>query len=185
MVNYHGPSGICFNIETIYMCAMNKINDVTGILAGVYNRKFFIEMIENPETLKNDLCITVIDVNGLKETNDSLGHAAGDEMICAVSALAKQAFGKDAFISRMGGDEFSVLTYGSREEMKEKMKNMKALAANYQGKLINKVSFSVGIACRSEFTDLTPEGLFQTADQLMYEDKAAYYKRSGIDRRRR
>ena len=168
-----------------YYYKMTRMQLYTDAMTGVYNRKFFIEMIENPETLKNDLCITVIDVNGLKETNDLLGHAAGDEMICAVSDLAKQAFGKDAFISRMGGDEFSVLTYGSREEMKEKMKNMKTLAANYNGKLINKVSFSVGIACRSEFTDMTPEGLFQTADKLMYEDKAAYYKRSGIDRRRR
>lgn len=36
---------------------------------------------------------------------------------------------------------------------------------------------------RSEYPGLSPEGLFQTADKFMYEDKAAYYKNSGIDRR--
>ncbi len=164
---------------------LTRLQVYTDDMTGAYNRKYFIEMLDRAEMQKDDLCISVIDVNGLKETNDSLGHAAGDEMICSVPIFAREAFGKDVIVARTGGDEFAILTYGSKKEIEKKVENMKKHAAEHKGKLINNVFMSVGIACRSEYKDLTPEGLFQTADRFMYEDKAAYYKLKGHDRRHR
>ncbi len=172
-------------LSSEYYYRITRLQVYTDDMTGVYNRKYFIEMLENPETLKDKLCITVIDVNGLKETNDTLGHTAGDEMICAVPLFAKKAFGKEAVISRMGGDEFAVLTYGSHDEVTKKVKLMKDYAEKHKGRMINEVYLSAGIACWSEYQDLTPEGLFQTADKFMYEDKTAFYKQKGHDRRRR
>lgn len=62
---------------------------------------------------------------------------------------------------------------------------MKNFAAENNGELINEVFISVGVAFRTEYKALTPEGLYQAADKLMYEDKSAYYKLKGHDRRRR
>ena len=154
-------------------------------MTGIYNRKYFIEMLEDKETQLEGLCISVIDINGLKETNDTLGHAAGDELICAVPALAKQAFGKDVLISRMGGDEFAILSYGSNDEVSEKIRLMKEYALKHKGKLINEIYLSTGTACYADNKGLTCEGLMQKADKLMYEDKAAFYQQKGHDRRRR
>lgn len=87
--------------------------------------------------------------------------------------------------ARLGGDEFAVLTYSSAEEVLKKAEAMKAFAAQHKGKLVQGVFLSVDTACRSEYKDLSPEGLFQTADKFMYEDKSAYYRQKGHDRRRR
>ncbi|MBR1383415.1 MAG: GGDEF domain-containing protein, partial [Ruminococcus sp.] len=143
-----------------YYYRMTRLQVYTDDMTGAYNRKYFIEMLEGPEGLKDDLCISVIDVNGLKETNDTLGHAAGDEMICAVPVFARKAFGEKAVVARIGGDEFAILTFGSRDEIAEKVQNMKDYAVEYKGSLINEVYLSAGIACRSDYIDLTPEGLY-------------------------
>lgn len=173
------------SLSSEYYYRMTRLQVYTDDMTGAYNRKYFIEMLENPEILKENLCITMIDVNGLKETNDTLGHIAGDEMICAVPEFAEKAFGKEAIISRMGGDEFAVLTYGSHQEVSEKVKKMKDFAVKHQGKLVNAVYLSAGVACWGEYQNLTPEGIFQKADTFMYEDKAAFYQQAGHDRRHR
>lgn len=168
---------------TEYYYKITRLQLYTDDMTGAYNRKYFIETLNKPDTLKNDLCISVIDVNELKKTNDTLGHAAGDEMICSVPVFARKAFGDDVIISRMGGDEFAILTYSSREDADEKVRKMKELAAGYKGSLISNVFLSVGTACRSEYKDLTLEGLYKTADKFMYEDKSAFYRQNGHDRR--
>ena len=172
-------------MSTEYYYRITRLQIYTDDMTGAYNRKFFIEKLEDPKIIKSDLCISVIDVNKLKETNDTKGHAAGDEMICAVPTFAKNAFGNDAIIARVGGDEFAILTYGSVEEISQKIKLMKDYAIKNKGKLINEVSISAGIACRSEYKDLDPEGLYQAADKLMYEDKTAYYEQKGYERQHR
>ena len=168
-----------------YYYRITRMQIYTDDMTGAYNRKYFIEKLDDPEVLKDDLCISVIDVNGLKATNDTLGHAAGDEMICSVPICARKAFGDDVIISRTGGDEFAILTFGSPEEIALKVKAMKEYASKYKGKFIGAVYLSVGIACRSEYKDLPTEGLFQTADKFMYVDKSAFYRQKGHDRRRR
>ena len=174
---------LAFSSEYYYR--ITRLQLYTDHMTGIYNRKYFIEMLEDKETKLEGLCISVIDINGLKETNDTLGHAAGDELICAVPILAKEAFGKDVIISRMGGDEFAILSYGSSDEVSEKIMIMKDCAAKYKGQLINAVYLSTGTACYENNEGLTCEDLLKKADQLMYDDKAAFYQQKGHDRRRR
>ena len=50
-----------------------------------------------------------MDLNGLKKANDTLGHSAGDELICAAANCMKFAFASYGKIYRIGGDEFVVL----------------------------------------------------------------------------
>ena len=173
------------SISSEYYYKITRLQVYTDDMTGACNRKYFIETMENQENIKDDLCIAVIDINGLKEANDTIGHIAGDEMICAVPGFARKAFGNDAVISRMGGDEFAVLTYGEKADISEKVKAMKEYAAQHKGKYLNEIYISVGIACQTEYKDMTPEGLYHVADKFMYEDKTAYYKMTGKERRRR
>lgn len=174
---------IAMSMEYYYNLTRRQV--YTDDMTGVYNRKYFIETIEKTDILKDDLCISVIDVNGLKEINDTLGHLAGDEMISSVPAFAKEAFGSEAVIARLGGDEFGIITYGGRDAIEQKVSAMKTAAAEHKGDQVNAVYISVGIACRSEFSDMSAEELFQAADKAMYQDKSAYYRQKGHDRRRR
>ncbi len=173
------------SLSSEYYYRITRLQLYTDDMTGAYNRKYFIEALEDPDVLKDDLCMIEIDINGLKEANDTLGHAAGDEMICAVPVFARKAFGDDVIISRMGGDEFAILTYGSSDDIAEKVKKMKRSAAEHKGKYLDEMHISAGYACRAEYRDLDPEGLLQKADKFMYEDKAAYYRQKGNDRRSR
>lgn len=66
--------------------------------------------------------LLLIDLDRFKEVNDSLGHAAGDELLCRVAGLLRQELGADAFIARLGGDEFAVLV--ERPSMHDDMRDV-------------------------------------------------------------
>ncbi len=79
-------------------------------LTGLYNRRFYeaeFQRLDVPENLS--LAILIIDVNGLKLTNDAFGHAAGDKLLQTVAEVLRQTFRQDDIVARVGGDEFAVL----------------------------------------------------------------------------
>ena len=60
----------------------------TDELTRLYNRRAYDEDISSfNDSMPDDLVFVTADVNGLKQTNDSLGHEAGDELICGVSSV--------------------------------------------------------------------------------------------------
>ena len=171
------------SLTSEYYYKTTRMQAYTDDMTGAYNRKYFMELLGDKDTPGEDLCISVIDVNGLKETNDDQGHAAGDELICTVPMLVKKAFGEDVVIARMGGDEFALLTHSTREDTEDRLARMKEYADGHKGEMINSVSLSVGTAYAADNGGAHPEELYRTADQLMYQDKAAYYR--AHDRRRK
>jgi len=79
-------------------------------LTGLYNRHFFEAELKRLDTDRNlPFTIAMIDVNGLKLTNDAFGHEAGDQLLQRVAQVLKQECRTDDIISRVGGDEFVVL----------------------------------------------------------------------------
>ena len=83
----------------------------TDELTGLSNRRGFIEAInarldDRPRT--RPLAVLLVDLNGFKEVNDSLGHLAGDELLTIVGKRFGGVLGADATIARIGGDEFAM-----------------------------------------------------------------------------
>ena len=91
-----------------------KILSTTDLLTGVLNRNAMNNRIlENDSTnpIKTPFGVFFIDVNGLKTTNDSRGHQAGDTLLKDVADTLKEIF-PEYEIYRVGGDEFLVITPG-------------------------------------------------------------------------
>lgn len=79
-------------------------------LTGVYNRRFFEEELKRLDQPRNlPISIIMVDVNGLKLTNDAFGHMAGDNLLKGVSNVLKRSCRADDIIARVGGDEFAII----------------------------------------------------------------------------
>ena len=86
---------------------MEKMNILayTDKLTGVNNNTAYVHDINKLVEQKKSFGIFLIDVNGLKIINDTLGHDKGNELIISVSKCIVKVFGVD-FVYRIGGDEF-------------------------------------------------------------------------------
>ena len=144
----------------------------TDQLTGLYNRRFFEEELKRLDTLRNlPLSLIMVDVNGLKLTNDAFGHEAGDQLLQKVAQVLKEECRADDIIARIGGDEFVILlpktdhlqvaTLGERligATGKEEIKNLP-------------VSASFGWDTKnSQKEDI--ETVFKRAEDYMYSKKA-------------
>lgn len=82
----------------------------TDPLTRLLNRRGLFERIdalrEQARASRRPWRLLLADIDGLKRTNDSRGHQAGDELIIATAELLRELLGEDALIARIGGDEF-------------------------------------------------------------------------------
>lgn len=149
----------------------------TDVLTGLNNRRAFEKALEG--TTEGTGAI-FCDVNGLKITNDTQGHAAGDALLQRFTELMKKHF-SPADLFRISGDEFVVLRKGIGEDafFAEVASLRKDIAAQ------NDIA-SVGCAMGNDFSPaFTLPELVSRAEKDMYTDKKAYYERSGRERRGR
>ncbi len=178
---------IGLNVKEEKEFSQAKIFAFTDELTKLGNRRHFYTMIEDYEKnkLPNNLTYIAIDVNKLKYVNDNIGHEAGDELLVGTAQCIKNAFSSSptSTISRMGGDEFAVLLIASKNEVDTRIENMKIMLKKWKGKYIDGITVAVGCAAVYENPDLSINEISQIADKRMYEDKAAYYKATGEDRR--
>lgn len=124
-----------------------------------------------------------LDLNGLKQTNDKMGHSAGDELICAASSCMKFAFDSYGKIYRVGGDEFVVLLTQSISDLQHILKVFDSTISNWHGKYSNSMSISYGVVKSNEQSFDSIHSVSKLADQRMYKSKSEYYNTSGHDRR--
>lgn len=143
-------------------------------LTGIGNRRAFEaarEQILSGKKSFESLYICSVDVNDLKKTNDTQGHAAGDFLIRSAADVLKDLAGDWGLAYRVGGDEFSVLLYDLKEEtFCRQIQNMEKRIQYVNRNSEVKLSLAIG-------WDLMTAGNFDTAfrnaDQRMYEKKAA------------
>lgn len=124
------------------------------------------------------------DINGLKTANDTLGHAAGDELICGTADCLRKCYGRYGKIFRIGGDEFVAMLHISGSQLEEAREELNKAVGEWEGELVKSLSISCGYASVREFPSENITELSRISDERMYADKANYYNRKGIDRRR-
>lgn len=156
---------------------------LTGLLSRYAYTKVLDKYQEKP--LPPDMAVFAIDINGLKKTNDTNGHQAGDELIRGTADCLRKAFGESARCYRMGGDEFVITDTGmDRARADEMLRKMQEEISGWQGEKVGKINVSAGYALASDTPGITFERLVNKADNVMYTAKSEYYRTSGEDRRR-
>ena len=157
---------------------------MTDELTGLSNRRSYYTDIARYDTKEpeEDFVLFSVDVNGLKEANDTEGHAAGDELIKAAADCLKTAIGPVGKAYRTGGDEFLAI---ARTDAPEKIREeIRRLSGAWHGSNAETLSLSVGYAAHRGHPDADIHSLEILADQMMYREKHRYYSVPGVDRRR-
>ena len=145
-------------------------------LTSVMNRRAFDFTAEKylGRIFKNDASLLFIDVDYFKQVNDKFGHEAGDRILVEFSAVLRELFGEESFISRYGGDEFVVLVRNAdKEKVSKKLELLQQKSAEIKpcdnpeeyGDFI--LTFSCGAAVFPEDAD-DLKSLEAGADSALY-----------------
>ena len=150
------------------------------------NRRAYAEDVQKLKGSKrlSSLRYVSLDLNGLKEANDTLGHEAGDELIKNTARFMTTAFGHLGKLYRTGGDEFAALLICDRADYEEALGIFNEGVDLWKSVRGRPFSVSVGEASKEEFPDYSIEELAKRADERMYEAKDEYYRKTGKARRK-
>ncbi len=151
---------------------------ITDGLTDLYNRAFFDESIEEEvrDSIKNNksLSLIMLDIDGFKRVNDTLGHLIGDSVLAEISGVIKRGARGSDLPARFGGEEFAVIlpntTIHEALEVGERIRG-KIEEINFivEGKPNTSVTVSVGVATLKG-TDLAND-LLDRADKALITAK--------------
>ncbi len=151
---------------------------LTDELTGLNNRRGFMilanGLLKFARRTTHPLCLLYIDMDSLKQINDTFGHAHGDTALTHFTHILTETFRDSDVISRLGGDEFAVLTIDATEG------SLVAIQARLQSNVDSHnlvsvhgyaLSFSLGIIRVDLNSTFTVEALLSQADEAMYAHK--------------
>jgi diguanylate cyclase (GGDEF)-like protein len=146
-------------------------------LTNLPNRALFAERLEHAMIRAGDACVAVlfVDLDNFKPVNDTLGHAAGDALLIAVTQRVMKCVRREDTVARLGGDEFTVLLEEMHDpsdaaRMAERIGDALREPFELQGHQVF-VSSSIGIALDTDRSH-TPDDLMREADLAMYRAKS-------------
>jgi diguanylate cyclase (GGDEF)-like protein len=151
-------------------------------LTKLYNRSFYADEINRLDRRgRYPVSVVILDLNGLKEINDALGHQAGDALLRRMGEVLGKAATGGQFACRIGGDEFAILLPDTDEHGAELMivqlEQLLAINNQFYG---TPLTAAMGHATARDGTRL--ELAIRQADRAMYDAKKAYYLESAEPR---
>lgn len=176
---------IIFRLRESYLMVVKISN--TDRLTDCYNRRAYEEKLAEYSNfgMSEDLVYIAVDINGLKKANDTLGHQAGDELICGAATLLKNCFKEYGNVYRIGGDEFAVMIHCDEKNLEERKDTLTRSMIKWKGKIVPQLAMSVGYAPLRECPNKSITELAKLADERMYDAKRNFYISTGQDRRGR
>lgn len=148
-------------------------------MTGVLNKAYFLRQAEEElqKSLRNrvPLAFMLVDIDALKEINDTLGHLAGDTVIREFAKRLKRFVRKIDLIGRFGGDEFMIMLSHKTEQqarvVAERLKRTMEKAIIFESNRIN-ATFSMGIVGVKGDEETDINRLLKLADEALYEAKS-------------
>jgi diguanylate cyclase (GGDEF)-like protein len=147
----------------------------TDSLTGAYNRRAFYHLAEmeilRSRRFNRPFSVAYFDVDNFKETNDHLGHHAGDSLLCDFTNIINASTRETDLLARLGGDEFVILLPETDETGARKVINKLQLALSERWASDHSPqTVSIGVISFNSVPNTVDEILLQT-DRAMYEAK--------------
>jgi diguanylate cyclase (GGDEF)-like protein len=149
-------------------------------LTGLYNRRGFLacgrQHIDLTKRREGDFILFFVDMDGLKDINDSFGHASGDEALRDMSWLLSKVFRQTDVLARLGGDEFIVLAVDMKPDQEHVVRERLASIVSEFNATSGKpyrLAFSMGCAPWDPARYACLEEMMAEADRQLYEEKKA------------
>ena len=143
----------------------------------LFNKAYWEDLVRDVFSAEEQTAMIMFDLNGLKHTNDTLGHNAGDKMISEFSSILKREIGSKELLCRWGGDEFTAFVRNAdREKTDEYISAVNSAVAAYNSSgQIPEIHFACGCALSCDFPNLSWSELLAKADEYMYINKKSWY----------
>ncbi|WDQ99421.1 EAL domain-containing protein [Devosia sp. J2-20] len=156
-------------------------------LTGLPNRMSFdgnlVRELANPDNETAHISLFMLDLDRFKQVNDTLGHQAGDELICAVGDRLRAIFGPNTMIARLGGDEFAVLSVNHDRPIDVMEISGRVIESIRRPFTLNRFKAHVGASIGIVMTrgiQAEPSELVRKADIALYEAKAGGRNRAVV-----
>lgn len=149
-------------------------------LTGLPNRTVFREVLEQRlaevRRGRGQAALLCLDLDRFKTVNDTLGHPAGDDLLCQIAARLKATIRDSDVVARLGGDEFAIIVPHldhphQASKLAQRLIDAVGQPLDLGGHLVT-VGMSVGIALAPMNGDIS-ETLFKNADLALYRAKAS------------
>ncbi len=171
-------TGLAF--RDVRALAETRRQALTDDLTSMPNRRDFLRRLRDGITASrasdSSVALLLVDLDHFKELNDTLGHDAGDQLLCQMGERLRVVLRASDTAARLGGDEFGVLLCDPCDTARAELvadKVLKAIGEPFPIKGVNlRVTASIGIALYPEHAG-DGEQLMQHADVAMYEAKTA------------
>jgi diguanylate cyclase (GGDEF)-like protein len=149
-------------------------------LTQLRNRRGFFELadeaLKSADREQQTMAVFFMDLNGLKQINDTLGHMSGDDALRDTAEVLRRTFRGSDVVARIGGDEFVALAYLHNERdvetlctrLREHLREFNASSGRAYS-----VDLSIGAAVIDESADENLEEFIARADEAMYQEKRA------------
>ena len=144
-------------------------------LADLPNRGAWRDCLAKTLASEQPATVLLLDLDGFKEVNDTLGHSAGDALLKEVTARLKVACTDAVMVARPGGDEFVVLLRGNDERQADAVASqlVAAITGRYEfAGQTAEIGVSIGVALAPQHSS-RPDELLGAADLALYRVKAA------------
>ncbi len=144
-------------------------------LTGLPNRSLLQTHISNVGAGNTSGALLYLDLDRFKQVNDTLGHAAGDALLCSVAERLRGLLRDTDLVVRLGGDEFCIVQNASSPQAAASLAHrvIEVLSADYflEGQAVN-IGVSVGITLHvGQSSNLDPDRLLREADMALYAAK--------------
>ncbi len=147
------------------------------VMTGLYNRAFFEETLQTLEANRNDpVSFIVVDLNGLKNANDSLGHHAGDTLIRRAAEVLKASIENGYFAARIGGDEFILIMPGASVQDAREMVGRVESLVTINNKYYREPELSLSIGASTSAAGFSLLKFISLADDEMYKQKGLHHR---------
>ena len=157
-----------------------KTQSARDVMTGLGNRRGFDAMsnqiFKACTDSHEDLCVLMIDVDNFKPLNDTLGHAAGDELLKGIGEIIRSSIREHDSAYRIGGDEFVILLPRAARAIGDRLAGRLSSLIDHLArplKLPHPPALSIGSAALSDQKFVDMKQFLDLADKRLYEAKAS------------